>query len=239
LAAALAFSGCRSPRSDLVEAELRTRERQLRELEGELLFTKTMNEALENTLRDRQCVTAPSIKPGFAPSVKDIQLGRGTSAIDNDSVPGDEAIQVVLTPRDVDASPVKIPGTLKVAAFEITPEGLKAPLSSWDVPPTELRRSWRTGLLSTGYHVSLPFQRFPQHERARIVVTFLPLEGGVYEAERDVRVLLPPSTRPCPPPGGLTPPTPSEGPQILPPPQPIHPTSNYPPAMLGPPRGQS
>jgi hypothetical protein len=234
LAAALALTGCRSSKCDLVEAELRTKERLLREAQGELLFHRSMNEALENTLRERQCAPtmSPSHKTGFCPSIKDLQLGRGTGGLDDDCRPGDEGIMVVVVPRDVDTSPVKVPGTLKVAAYEITTEGLKLPLASWDVPPTELRRSWRTGLLSSGYHISLPFQqRTPTHEKLRIVATFLPLEGGIFEAERDVTIRPGYVSRPNPAPTELLPPTPIPGssPPVLPPPTPIGPT-------LGPPR---
>jgi hypothetical protein len=241
LAAALAVTGCRSPRSDLVEAELRTKDRQLREVEGELLFNKSMNESLEHALRERQCAPGPppTFRAGFGPSIKDVQLGRGTGGIDEDNRPGDEGILVVVVPRDVDTSPVKVAGTLKVAAFEVTTEGLKIPLSSWDVSATELRKSWRTGLLSSGYHVSLPFQRFPTNPKVRIIATFLPLEGGIYEAEKDVTVRLSTEMRPCPP-NELLPPTPTPGPSgnlTLPPPTPLSPTSsNYSPARLGPPR---
>src|SRR5688500_8073620 len=137
LAFLLAAAGCRS-RSDLVEAELRTKERELRELRGELMRAETMNEALENTLKDQRCADPvrghPAVlRPGPASQVKDVQLGRGTGGIDEDRVAGDEGLQVVLVPRDVDGSAVKAPGTLKVTALEITPEGLKAPLSTWDV----------------------------------------------------------------------------------------------------------
>jgi hypothetical protein len=243
LAAALALTGCRSPRSDLVEAELRTKDRQLRESQDELLFQRSMNQSLETALRERPCAQppAPRCHSGFGPSIKDVQLARGTGGIDEDNRPGDEGILVVLVPRDIDTSPVKVAGSLKVAAFEITTEGLKIPLSNWDVSATELRKSWRTGLLSSGYHVSLPFQKFPTNPKVRIIATFLPLEGGIYEAEKDVTVRLSTEMRPCPTAEVLPPtatPTPGPGGDLtLPPPTPIPPTSsNYGPVQLGPPK---
>jgi hypothetical protein len=233
----LAAAGCRNSRSELVEAELRTRDRELREMRGELLKAETMNEALENTLRAQQCaqpVLRPGSTTGFLSQVKDIQLGRGTGGIDEDKIPGDEGIQVVLVPRDIDGSPIKAPGTLKVTALEISPEGLKTPLSTWDVSALQLRRSWRSGLLSTGYFVALPWQKIPTSEKLRIVATFQPLEGGTFEAERDVTIrLLAEATRcpaaglgpPVPATGGPTLPSPPVGPQprsveTIPPPQP-------------------
>ena len=254
---ALFAAGCRSTRSDLVEAELRTRDRELRETRGELLQAESMNQALENTLRAQQC-SQPVLKPGtgFLSQVRDIQLGRGTGGIDEDKIPGDEAIQVVLVPRDIDGSPIKAPGTLKVTALEISPEGLKTPLSSWDISALQLRRSWKSGLFSTGYSVILPWQKLPTTDKLRIVATFQPLEGGAFEAEKDVTIkLLAEAIHSRPTPGAaiLGPPLPAVGdgpalpaPPVGPPPRPAEPLPNptteakrwpAPPIKLGRPDG--
>jgi len=239
--ALLAAAGCRNTRSELVEAELRTKDRELREARGELGRAEAMNEALENTVKAQQ-FGQPVVRagPGVSAQVKDVQLGRGTGGIDEDRIPGDEGIQVVLVPRDIDGSPIKAAGTLRVTALEITPEGLKTPLSAWDVSALHLRRSWRSGLLSTGYHVVLPWQRPPTTERLRIVATFAPLEGGVFEAEKDVAIKLlaeamrgqPPiggpaglgPPLPAPPTGGLAPPVPLDTVPTGPPPRPASPS---------------
>lgn len=233
-------AGCRS-RSDLVEAELRTKDRQLRETQGELMRAETMNEALESTLREQRAGGGAVCRPGAGPLglVKDIQLGRGTGGIDEDKVPGDEGIMVVVVPRDIDASGIKAPGTLRVTALEIMPEGTKAPLSTWDVSANQLRQTWRSGLLSTGYHVTLPWQTLPRTEKLRIVAQFQPLEGGVFEAERDVviRLLLEPHQRPSvlqpPVPVGPGPPLPPPPPELPvgPPPRTIPPSE-----PIGPPK---
>jgi hypothetical protein len=240
-------AGCRS-RSDLVEAELRTKDRQLREAQGELMRAETMNEALENTLREQRAVGVPVCRPGAGPLglVKDIQLGRGTGGIDEDKVAGDEGIMVVVVPRDIDGSAIKAPGTLRVMALEIMPEGTKVPLSAWDVSANQLRQTWRSGLLSTGYHVTLPWQTLPRTEKLRIVAQFQPLEGGVFEAERDVviRLLLEPHQRPSvvhpPVPAGPGLPPPAPAPLATPPPPELPvgpPPRTIPPAEpIGPPK---
>jgi len=230
----LAAAGCRNSRSELVEAELRTRDRELRELRGDLLQSTTMNEALENTLKTQQ-YQQPGLRTGASvlSQVKDIQLARGTGGIDEDKMPGDEGLQVVLVPRDVDASPIKAAGTLKVTALEISPEGLKTPLSTWDVSALQLRRSWRSGLISTGYFVTLPWQKIPGTEKLRIVATFMPLEGGVFEAEKDVTIkLLPEAIRgqPASGPAFLGPPLPAAGPTL-----PINTVPTGPPPRPAPP----
>jgi hypothetical protein len=237
-----ALAGCRQ-RSDLVEAELRTRERELRETRGELASTHALNEALENTLRDQRACRVPGGHSASSPLVKDIQLGRGTGGLDEDRIPGDEALQIVLVPRDVDGSPIKAPGSLRVTALEISSEGLKTPLSTWEVSADKLRPTWRNGLFASGYFVVLPWKTVPQSERLRVVAQFTPLDGPTFEAEKDVSIkllaephrhdLIPPS---APPPAGLTPPTPLTPPTSLPPPTPVETTPIVPPPVpVGPP----
>jgi hypothetical protein len=220
----LALSGCRNSRSELVESELRTKDRELRECRGNLFQTATMNQALENTLRAQQCAPPgpsgqPVVRPpasGYLSQIKDVQLGRGTGVDEDKAAQG---ITVVVVPRDTDDSPIKAAGTLTVNAIEINPEGLKRPLSSWDVTALQLRRSWKAGLFSTGYFVELPWQAVPSTEKLRIVATFRPLDGGTFEAEKDVTIKLPrqpPALQGLPAPAVLGPPVPVTGGPALP-----------------------
>jgi hypothetical protein len=203
LAASFVLAGCSSNRSDLVEAELRTREREIRELHVRLDQTKAFNYALERELHDARaaCPPEPGAASASVPLVKDIQLGRQTGGYDEDGQPGDEALQVVLVPRDADESPVKAAGSLRVTALDITAEGLKVPVSTWEVPALDLRRTWKSGLFSTGYFVILPWKATPTSERLRVVAQFVATDGRVYEAERDVTVHLPPGQHRPPPQG--------------------------------------
>jgi hypothetical protein len=187
-------TGCHTGRNDLLEAELRTRERELYELKGQLDQAQIVNDALERELISRHVPGAavPHEAPCPVPAgLKDIIIGRGTGGLDQDGVPGDEALLVVVTPRDEDESPVKAVGTLRVQALEVTSEGTKFPLSVWEVPALQLRRTWRAALFSTGFHVTLPWKRFPTSERVRLVVQLALPDGRVFEADRDIAVRPP------------------------------------------------
>jgi hypothetical protein len=253
---AAALVGCKS-RSDLVEAELRYKDRQLRETQGELERSAMLNEAYEQTMREQRFINPA--RPACAHSViKQIQIGRGTSGIDEDNCRGDEGIQVIIVPIDGDGSAVKVGGTARVTAWQITPEGLKVPLSQWEVSAGHLQRNWRTGLLSTGYYVALPWQVLPCQDRLRVIVTFTTTDGAVFEAERDIPIRIgpidtrqplggpqlgqpQPATAPAtgpgpiipppsvPPPEQLPPPNPG---QVLPPPVPAGPSTSWKPARL-------
>jgi hypothetical protein len=189
--------GCKS-NSDFVEAELRTRENDLRDLRADVSRLQCQNEALVRELQATRQDTSAKITPELASqtyTLKQISLGRGTGGLDEDNCPGDEALMVVLEPKDCDGHTIKAPGSLHVEAYEISPEGLKTLLSSWDVPPDQLRRSWRSGFLSTGYFVTLPWKSWPGSEKLRVVTRFALADGRVYEADKDVTIHLTPADR--------------------------------------------
>jgi hypothetical protein len=195
----LAGAGCRNTRSELVEAELRTKERMLRETKEELDQSKMINEALEREFLRRQQGLAPG--PGYSAilSPKDIVIGRGTGGVDEDGIPGDEAFQVVVVPRDEDGNPVRAVGVLGVTAWEILPGGVKIPLSSWEIGATELRRTWKSGLLGSGYTVVLNWKKLPTQERLRVAVQLSLPDGRVYEADKDISIRPLRQIAPAPP----------------------------------------
>ena len=186
--------GCRN--CDLVEAELRSRENAMHELRADLARAEADNEALVRELAAIRQSGAAKITPELAAqtyTVRQITLGRGTGGVDEDECPGDEALQVVVEPRDADGHTIKAPGSVHVEALEISPEGLKVPLSSWDLTPEQVRHSWRSGLLSTGYFIVLPWKNWPASEKLRVIVRFTLVDGRVFEAEKDITIRLTPS----------------------------------------------
>lgn len=190
--------GCHS--ADRLERELRNKDREVDELRGELYKTEAFNHALERQLQDVH--QAPCVPPGacakpsdvgyLTAGVKEIVLGRQTGGYDDDRIPGDEALQVVVEPRDGDGSAIKAPGTLRITAFQITSQGLKQPLSAWELAPEDLRRTWKSGLLNTGYYVILPWKTWPSTEKLRIVAQLILIDGRIFEADKDVAIRLPP-----------------------------------------------
>jgi hypothetical protein len=194
-------AGCRN--CDLVEAELRTKDRELRNLKGELQNTQLYNQALQTELQTLRPVAVAPMSPELASqtyTLKELVLGRQTGGYDEGGGPGDGALQVVVEPRDPDGHAIKAPGTLVVEVLQITPEGLKTPLSSWQIPPEQLRRNWRSGLLSTGYQLVLPWKVLPRYSRLRVTARLILTDGRVFEADKDVTIRLPaaPESKPGP-----------------------------------------
>ena len=226
--------GCRST-CEPVERQLHARENELLEAREELERCHAINEGLQMEL---QAVHAdPSANPGdpdqpaaTAYPIRSLTLGRQTGGRDGDASGGDESLQVVVEPLDADNQAVKVPGSLFIQALEITPAGLKQPLSTWQISDDELRRSWRAGLLSTGYVLVLPWKVWPTNDKLRVVVQFHTADGRLFEADKDVTIrVVPAAKRPAPPM-----PPPADGP-TLPPPRTLPPPEPDPtPADRGP-----
>lgn len=243
--------GCRN--CDLLEAELRTRENDLRELRADLARTEAHNEALHRELGAVRHATSAKPSPEQASqtyTLKQIVLGRQTGGYDGDQCPGDEALQVLLEPRDADGHAIKAPGSLHVEVLEINSQGLKTPLSAWDVSAEQLRRLWRHGLLSTGYQLTLPWKVWPSNDKLRVIAQFTLADGRLFEADKDITIrpsplglrrsgpaslgepsppAAPASESPLPAPRKLPPGAPPEV-TVPPPPMALEPTSLWQPA---------
>lgn len=247
VAGSLAAVGCRQIRDiggknekqDLLEAELRTREREILELRSE---NQQLKQLADIYLRQGPPVTVvgpvlsggPVVTSGSSETaiVKSLSLATGTGGRDDDGMPGDELLQVVISPKDADGTAVKVPGRATVTAFDILPEGQKVPIGRWDVTPEQLRKAWKGGLLGSGYFLPLQWDLPPTSGRVRVAVVFTTNDGRNYEADRDVTVKplpgLNPRTAPVPavmPPQGNELPKPGT---ILPPPGELLPVPNFP-----------
>jgi hypothetical protein len=213
----LSAVGCHT--TEPLEADLRSKDHDLNQLRAEMARLQDYNHSLERELTDlRHSPTAAAkVSPEQGSqlyTLTKITLGRQTGGYNDDDVPGDEALQVVLEPRDPDGHSIKAPGTVVVQAVEVDPHGLKHPLCWWKISPDELRHSWRNGFLSTAYFLILPWKAWPTSDKLRITVQFTLADGRVFEADKDVTVkLVPPEHR-----KPLPPADPAEGPAL--PPQP-------------------
>jgi hypothetical protein len=232
LALVVAACGCRNVHR--VESELRARETDVRELREELDRSSIYNQTLEHELHALrgELGLPPDGQAAAAYPVRTLVLGRQTGGRSNGDSPGDDALQLQVEPRDPEGNSIKAPGMLLVQVEEITKEGLKRPLSSWEVPPEQLRRSWRNGLLTTAYVVNLPWKVWPSTEKLRVSTQLQLTDGRVFGADKDITVrLMPANRRPAPAPDSKAPstfppapqPTNESGPPLLPAPRQIEP----------------
>ena len=188
--------GCRST-CEPVERQLHARELELMAAHEELERCHAINEGLQTELQALH--GDPSADPDKLAAalypIRSLTLGRQTGGRDGDASGGDEALQVVVQPLDADNQAVKVPGSLFIQALEITPAGLKHPLSTWRISDDELRRSWRTGLLGSGYFLVLPWKVWPTSDKLRVDVQFHTADGRLFEADKDVTIRVVPAAK--------------------------------------------
>jgi len=229
---ALVYSaGCRS-NCDLVERQNHQLEVALRDAHAEVMRSRAYNEALEHELSTVRTVPPPERPlPEVAAqhySLKSISLTRQTGGVNTDGHLGDDAVQVVVEPKDVDDHPIKAPGSLFVEVSEVNTEGNKRPISNWLVAPEQLRSRWKSGFLSNGYFVTLPWRTWPETEKVRVAVKFILPDGRTFEDEKTVMVKPRPHAQRT-----TLPVDPTDGPQLdtpLPPPRKLE----VPPPVDGP-----
>ncbi len=208
---------------------MRVRENDVRELREELDRCGVYNQTLQqevHALRGQLGMPLNGPPPAAYP-VQTLVLGRQTGGRSNDICPGDDALQVQVEPRDPEGQAIKAPGQLLIHAQETNAQGIMRPLSSWMIPPEQLRRSWKNGLLTTGYLLNLPWKVWPSTEKLRVSVEFQLADGRVFAADRDVTVRLTPlNQRPTVVPNtapNAAPPAGEGAPILLPPPRPVDP----------------
>ena len=185
-------AGCRN-KTDAVESQLRTREQMYQDALREQQLSEARIDALQREVEALR--KGAKISPEHAAStfgLKRITLGRFTGGRDEDRFPGDELLEVVVEPRDEADHTIKAPGTLQIYALEVSPQGVKTPLCTWDIPAEQLRKSWKQGLLSEGYTLTLPWKVLPTTETVRVIVRFTTPDQRPYEADKDIKVRLVP-----------------------------------------------
>lgn len=193
-------------RYDLIEAELRTRERELADTRAQLEQAKNLNRAYGQ--QSPHATPVSQHAPAYIP-VKEIALARGTGGLDEDGITGDEGLMVVVVPKDEDAAAIKVPARVDIAAWEISSTGTKNPIGTWSLPAEKVRPTWRSGIISTGYFVAVPWQTYPSNEKVRVAVRLTTLDGRTFETDKDIIVKVCQTPRVGPP-----------GPPVLPGPRP-------------------
>ncbi len=200
LGAALAAcsAGCRS--NDKVESQLRARESDVHTLKGELGRAEFHNGLLVRELQATRGLPGPFgvvERPSEPYPVRSLRLGRGTRGKPSDAVGGDDALEVMVEPVDTDGQVIKAPGRLHVEVQEVSTEGIKSLLATYDIPADQLRRNWQSGLFNTGYKLTLGWKAWPSLEKLRITARFEMIDGRIFEADKDITVrVVPEKQRP-------------------------------------------
>ena len=126
--------------------------------------------------------------------VKEIRVHRIlTGGLDRDGRPGDEGVQVVIEPLDVEGKVVPTSGDIAIALMDHTlPEGNQR-LAFWTIEAKDAEKQLRRGGISDGLQFELMWgsDRYPVHRDLDLYVRYTTSDGRHLDARRKVRIRLP------------------------------------------------
>lgn len=193
LVPALLLPSCRSGGKDKLESTIRQRDQRIIQLQEDIDKLAGYNLALQTEVRIMRGQPLPSSCDPFTPlyPVRSVVVGRSTTPIDDDRLPGDEGVQVVLEPRDADGKLQRAPACASVTIVEVDGQGLKSPIGTWDYSAEQMRASWKQGLLTSGFVLNCLWQAPPKSDRVKILASFTMEDGRRFEAEKELAIKPP------------------------------------------------
>ena len=232
LTCCLGACGCASGRGNTsaLEAELRQQEDRIVRLQTEL---RHVSDDLAATRREADSFRAQATAVGqvalVAEQAEVLFRAEGlrintllTGGIDEDNVPGDEVLHLVLEPTDADGNTVKLPGEVMVEITDPAADGAARQVGAWTFPADQVRLAWQSGLFVTGFKFRLPWNVPPSHGRLIVHARLSTADGRRFDATETVQVKppAPPAegTPPAPLPETAAPPTMVPTPPTIPPP---------------------
>lgn len=184
---AIPLTGCHR---DLVEAELRYRNRQVRELRRHL----AQKNAEVHTLQAMMQEAPDSGGPAGAKETPDtvyrresmsrVSLAMSTGIKDVDRDGSADSIQFTIVCHDYDGDVFKCPGQVDLELAAVQDSGVIKTVANWQMEPERLRSTWKASLISTGYQVIVPMPTLEQSKKWKGIVRFTTLDGRVFQDER-------------------------------------------------------
>ena len=204
VAAILCAPGCVS--TEPLEHELRQKESQIARLSQD---AQTSRYNLEVCRRENDALRGQLEQPGRQPllpeqaaamfSLKEISLAaRLTAGINTDNLPGDDALQVLLEPRDGHNDLIKSPGSTVFELYDLAEPEPQRRIGYWEFSLQDTAGRWQSTWLTQGYRFELPWQAgYPRHSDLTLHARLTTPDGRQFTATRQVRVELMPSQLPA------------------------------------------
>jgi len=196
------LSGCQSEsRHATLEGQLRKHEATIRELQTEVTRTEELlaHQDLElmaarksaSESRTGNIITAGKTSPAaFAAepevawgSVRSLKLHQLTSGLVRSAEDDKVELSLIWQPLDQDGEVVKVAGELEVRAATVTANGVPQEVVTRKYSITDSRLLWSRGLVSSGFHVTLPIPTPPSTTDHILVTAKLNLgPARIYDA---------------------------------------------------------
>ncbi len=194
---ALSVAGCaHHGEIDELEAELRQREQVNEELTrerdralDELKVAESDRAVLRSQLNKHHQVSLTQEQADVAYRAEGIKFNMLlTSGQDRDGQPGDEGISVMLIPIDAHGDQVKLVGEVELDLFDMTLPTEQQRLGKWSFTMEEVRASWHSGFISTGYLFQVDWQKRPVAKELTLHARLTIPDGRKFNATTQIKV---------------------------------------------------
>jgi hypothetical protein len=193
-----ALCGClgTGPQTEILEARLRDQqdlvaryEKLLDESRSELELARGESHLLRSQLAD-------SGRPVILPEQADVLLRAEklafhslmTGARDVDGQPGDDTLNIVLTPQSEAGDTVRLIGALEVEVLDLSQSGNEQSIGRWTYSAEEARDLWHGGFLASGFQLDLPWKRLPESRELTLHARLVSPDGRQLDATHQIRI---------------------------------------------------
>lgn len=110
-----------------------------------------------------------------------------SGGLDRDDRPGDEQLNILLTPHDEQGETVKLPGQVTLEVIDLSAPESSRELGVWKFSDEQVADSWQSGLTS-GFQLRVPLEHPPVSENIVLHARFATVDGRQFQTTADLRV---------------------------------------------------
>ena len=200
-ASAVLISGCGKPNA--ANIALRKENQELRDKMDELQRARLSDASTIRAMEQQKGTTLPTLPQDRLDKLfttASLEIGRlsgGAKVNPASDRPGDDAIKVYLSPHDRDGDGIKAAGSAVMEAFDLAADPEHRQIGRWEFSNQDLEKSFVGTLLMYDFVLTCPLHEPPKHDQITLHVTFTDeLTGRTFDAQRVVKLTLPPTTGP-------------------------------------------
>ena len=181
----------------LLEEELRQKETMIAELDTQVVQMRQELAASQvemNSLREQMAGSDGGLVAEQAATLaraEKIAFHRLlTSGLNQDDLPGDERLSVLLTPLDGEGELIKLPGRIELTLFDHSLPEAQQKIGHWAFSTDEAKDAWHKGFTASGFLFELPWQTPPKSGKLTLHGRLTAPDGRQFDTTSQVAVRL-------------------------------------------------
>jgi hypothetical protein len=182
----------------LLEEELRQKEDMIADLDAQVVKMRQELAASQvemNSLREQMAGTDAGLVAEQAATLakaEKITFHRLlTSGLNQDDLPGDERLSVLITPLDAEGELIKLPSRIELSLYDHSLPEAQQKIGHWAFSTDEAKDAWHKGFTASGFLFELPWQTPPKSGKLTLHGRLTAPDGRQFDTTSQVAVRLP------------------------------------------------